>query len=59
MKIHPLPCKKYNKKANIENAFYEYCQPPDFNMKNYRHWKTNYKKIANFKYLTDIINYEI
>ena len=55
--IYPY-CKKYNKKANIENAFYEYCQSPDFNMENYRHWKTNYKKIRNFKYLTHIINYK-
>jgi len=52
--IYPY-CKKYNKKVNTENAFYEFCEEPDFNTYNYRHWITEYKK-TNYYYLNDIIN---
>ena len=53
--IYPY-CKKNNKKVNIENSFYEYCQPPDFNNKNYRHFISDYDKFDHYKYLTNIIN---
>ena len=55
--IYPY-CKKYNKKANLENAFYEYCQEPDFNYENYRHYPSEYNKFEKFNHLTDIINYK-
>ncbi len=52
--IYPY-CKKYKKKINSENAFYEFCEKPDFNFHNYRHWITEYEK-SNFRYLKEIIN---
>ena len=55
--IYPY-CKKYKKKANLENDFYEYCQAPDFYRDNYIHWCSEYKKLKHFNYLTDIINYK-
>lgn len=53
--IYPY-CKKYNKKINAENAFYEFCQKPDFYFENYRHWISEYEKFQHFNYLLDIIN---
>lgn len=55
--IYPY-CKKYNKKVNLENAFYEYCQAPDFHYENYRHWGTEYKNFEHYNDLLDIINYK-
>lgn len=53
--IYPY-CREYKKNVNAENAFYEFCQAPDFNYENYRHWVSEYNKFDHYKYLTNIIN---
>ena len=53
--IYPY-CREYNKKVNAENAFYEFCQTPDFNYENYRHWVSEYNKFERYEYLKSIIN---
>ena len=53
--IYPY-CKKHNKTVNVENSFYEYCQPPDFNHNNHRHFISEYNKFEYYEYITNIIN---
>ena len=55
--IYPY-CMKYNKKVNAENAFYEFCQAPDFNYNNYRHSVSEYKNLKHYEHLKSIINYK-
>ena len=53
--IYPY-CKKHNKKVNIENALYEYCQKPDFNINSKKFSECEYKKLEKHHHLLNLFN---